>query len=153
MAKTINNLIDPEKIHLLKIESISFEILDSETPISDNETIDFKIAHLSAHHLEDQRFLMGLELILTLDEREQKPKASFRYNFHFSIDNLQDMYQLDETKEPIFQKIFGATLAGISYSTLRGIIFEKLSNSTWGPITLPVIDPNQILNTWIEVEN
>jgi hypothetical protein len=153
MAKKATHIINPEKIHLIQIEPISSVIAEVEVSIQDDETIDFKIAHISAHHLEDKRFLMGLEIILILDGREQKSKAKFRYDFHFAIDNLKDMYKLDENNDPIFQKVFGATLAGISYSTLRGIIFEKLSNSSWGSITLPVIDPNQILDTWIEVDN
>ena len=62
------------------------------------------------------------------------------------------MYELGEDDKPIFSKQFVATLAGISYSTLRGIIFEKLLNSSWGSVTLPVINPNNILESWIELE-
>jgi hypothetical protein len=152
MAKKSKHIIDPSKIHLLQIEPLKAAISEIKKEIEKDETIDLKIGHINAHHLEEKRFLMGLELVLTLTERENKEQAIFRYNFHFMIENLEVMYKLDEEEKPIFQKVFGATLAGISYSTLRGIVFEKLLNSSWGSITLPVIDPNTILETWIEAD-
>lgn len=152
MVKKQQNPIDPEKIHLLQIEPLEVSISDLEVPFKSEEAIDMKIAHLSAQHLKDKRFLLGLDLILTLTDREVESKARFRYNFHYKIDNLEQMYSLKEDGEPTFKKVFGATLAGISYSTLRGIIFERLFNSSWGSITVPVINPVNILESWIERE-
>lgn len=150
MTKKSKHIIDPSKIHLNQIEPLKSAIKEIKKKIVADEAIDFKIGHINAHHLEEKRFLMGLELVLTLNERKSVEQAIFRYNFHFMIENLEEMYKLDEQGKPIFQKVFGATLAGISYSTLRGIVFEKLLNSSWGSITLPIIDPNSILETWID---
>ena len=60
------------------------------------------------------------------------------------------MYTLNEEDIPVFKELFVATLAGISYSTLRGIIFEKTSDTPWGGLTLPVINPKLLLESWIE---
>ncbi|WP_291867938.1 hypothetical protein [Maribacter sp.] len=152
MAKKEQNHIDPEKIHLLQIEPLEVSITDLNEPFKNDEPIDMRIAHISAHKLEDKAFLLGLDLILALTDRESESIARFRYDFHFVVDNLEQMYSIKEDGEPTFKKIFGATLAGISYSTLRGIIFEKLLNSSWGSTTIPVINPNKILENWIELE-
>ncbi|RKR14844.1 hypothetical protein CLV91_0925 [Maribacter vaceletii] len=152
MAKKEQNHIDPEKIHLLQIESIETSISDLKEPFNNEETIDMKIAHVSAHNLDDKGFLLGLDLILTLTDRGVQSIARFRYDFHYRIDNLEQMYTIKSDGKPTFQKLFGATLAGISYSTLRGIIFESLSNSSWGSIVIPVINPINILENWIESE-
>lgn len=149
MAKKDQNHIDPEKIHLLKIEPIEVSILDLEEPYNQEESLGMKIAHISAHNLDEKGFLFGLDLILSLSDRKPEKTARFRYDFHFAIDNLEQMYSLKQEKEPTFSRQFVATLAGISYSTLRGIIFEKLVQSSWGSVTVPVIDPNKILESWI----
>jgi hypothetical protein len=152
MAKKEQNPIDPDKIHLLRIEPIEASISDLKEPFNQEESIDMKIAHISAHNLDENGFLLGLDVILTLTDRKPEKTARFRYNFHFAIDNLKQMYSFKEEGEPTFSRQFAATLAGISYSTLRGIIFEKLFNSSWGSVTVPVINPNKILESWIELE-
>tara|TARA_R110000823_G_scaffold299187_1_gene419893 strand:+ start:116 stop:574 length:459 start_codon:yes stop_codon:yes gene_type:complete len=152
MAKKEQNPIKPEKIHLIQIEPKEVSISDLKEPYNPEESIDMKIAHISAHNLDDKGFLLGLDIILTLSDRKPEKSARFRYNFHFSVENLEQMYSIKENKEPVFSQQFAATLAGISYSTLRGIIFEKLFNSSWGSVTVPVINPNKILESWIVLE-
>jgi len=151
MAKKEEHHIDPDKIHLLKIEPVEVSIAELDNLVKDEE-IDVKMAHLSAYNLEDKKFLLGLDIILKLPEREPIPMSRFRYNFHFKIDNLEMLYSMNEENKPVFKKIFGGTLAGISYSTLRGIIYEKTTQSSWGSLTLPVINPIKIMDTWIELE-
>tara|TARA_R110000868_G_C10941816_1_gene767144 strand:+ start:1494 stop:1952 length:459 start_codon:yes stop_codon:yes gene_type:complete len=152
MAKKEQNHIDPEKIHLLQIEPIEVLISDLEVPFNQEEIIDMKIAHKSAHNIEDKGFLLGLDVILTLTDRKPEREARFRYNFHFAVENMEKMYSFKEEGKPTFSRQFVATLAGISYSTLRGIIFEKLFHSSWGSVTVPVINPNKILESWIQSE-
>lgn len=134
------------------MECIDISIDDLDQPYNPGEEIDMKIAHLSAHNLDDKAFLMGLDIILDLSERSPLKSARFRYDFHFVVDNLEQMYTLPEGGDPLFESQFGATLAGISYSTLRGVIFEKLQHTLWGQIILPIVNPNKILDSWIEVE-
>ena len=152
MAKKEQNHIDPEKIHLLRIEPLEISISDLKKSFSLEESIDMKIAHISAHNIDENGFLMRLDVKLTLEDRKPKQTASFRYNFHFIVDNLKQMYSLQKNGEPVFSNLFASTLAGISYSTLRGVIFEKLLNSSWGAITIPVINPANILASWIDVK-
>jgi len=141
--------IDPNQIHLNYIEEVSVTI-DNTEPIKDSKvTLSTNIAHISAHNLDKNQFLFGLHLVFNTNNLDVIHECNFRYNFHFIIDNLKEMYEIDKDKEPVFKEIFAATLAGISYSTLRGIVFEKTKDSNWGTIILPVVNPAILLESWI----
>jgi len=146
--KTLN--IDPEKIHLVFIEEISVAINDTEEANNINPSLSTNVAHLTAYNLEGGKFLFGLQLLFSTNDQPKNFECKFRFNFHFVIDNLQEMYTLNEDNQPVFQKLFVATLAGISYSTLRGIVFERTSSSNRGSLLLPVINPSDLLESWID---
>ena len=151
MTKKVLN-IDPKKIRLVYIEEVSVNIND--TDMAENKVTSFEtnMAHLTAYNLEDKKFLFGLELLLTKNNESNNSECKFRYNFHFIIDNLEEMYNINNEGLPVFQKLFVGTLSGISYSTLRGIVFEKTRKSNWDSIILPVINPTNLLDSWIEQE-
>ena len=151
MTKKVLN-IDPKKIRLVFIEEVSVNIND--TDMAENKVTSFEtnMAHLTAYNLEDKKFLFGLELLLTKNNESNNSECKFRYNFHFIIDNLEEMYNINNEGLPVFQKLFVGTLSGISYSTLRGIVFEKTRKSNWDSIILPVINPTNLLDSWIKQE-
>lgn len=142
--KKIN--IDPTKIHLLNIEEVDSSY-GLESVLGTDMVIG--IAHLSGFNIEDSKFLFGLELIFAEKGNEENPLLKFRYNFHYLVDNLNEMYTLLEDGKPQFERMFAATIAGISYSTLRGIIFEKTAGLNDTGIIAPIINPSNILESWI----
>ena len=144
--------IDPEQIHLVFIEEVSVNISDTDMTENRVSFLGTNIAHLTAYDLEEKKFLFGFELLFTNNSESNNSEYKFRFNFHFIIDNLEEMYNLNEDGLPVFQKLFVATLSGISYSTLRGIVFEKTRKSNWDSIVLPVINPMNLLDSWIEQE-
>ncbi|WP_424001203.1 hypothetical protein [Maribacter sp. IgM3_T14_3] len=151
MTKKAHN-IDPTQIHLKHIEELYTDIgklVDNLNPVS---KLDTKVAHKHAFNISDNLFLLGLKAVFKAVEIDGEPECIFRVNFHFEVDNLDDMYTHNEEDIPVFQELFVATLAGISYSTLRGIIYEKTINTFWNGITLPVINPAILLKGWIEDE-
>lgn len=147
----LNNNIDPEKIHLEYIEKVTVTIDEFESQES-NPPIAINIAHVSGHSIDENKYLLGLQVVLSTTDLPKTLECEFRYNFHFSVENLNEMYKLNEDNNPKFEKLFVATLAGISYSTLRGIIYEKTLNTNWGALALPIINPSKILDSWIEKE-
>jgi hypothetical protein len=153
MAKT-KSIIEPEKIHLRTIENVLVSIDDLEERLNKKDAVSISLAHLSGCNIDDKRYLLGLMAIfeMTLGPEKIEKKCVFRYNFHFEVENLEMMYEMNESGIPVFKKLFVATLAGISYSTLRGIVYEKTSNSNWGSLILPVINPSKLLESWIEVD-
>lgn len=151
MAKKAHN-IDPNKIHLKHIEELYAdigELVGNHTPVAEFDT---KIAHKHAFNVSENLFLLGLKAVFKAIEIEDEPECSFRVNFHFKVDNLGDMFTYNDEDVPVFQELFVATLAGISYSTFRGMIYEKTINTLWNGLTLPVINPSILLKGWIEDE-
>lgn len=143
------NHIDPAKINLLHIEEVKVNLSDS--PSHGEVQITPDIAHISGYNLEEKKYFIGLQLKLTLlDDEEQESELFFRYNFHFKVENLDKMYTRKEERILSFSRVFVSTLAGISYSTLRGIVYEKTTGNFNTPIVLPVIDPSIILDSWIK---
>ncbi|WP_282160925.1 hypothetical protein [Ulvibacterium marinum] len=141
--------IDPAKIHLKLIEEVYSKIEEIDEADQQSE-FDTNLAHKSAYNISANGFLLGLKVEFKTSGKDKTKSCQFRYNFHFIIDNLEEMYHLNEDDLPVFQTLFVATLSGISYSTLRGIIFEKTLKTNWNGLTLPVVDPSLLLNSWIE---
>lgn len=135
--------IDPERIHLFHINIVESYIKDVSQKGDNNFNIN--IAQTTMHNLKDERFKIGLFIDLIHDEVTSDAKARFVFDFHFKIDELNNYYELKEDNSPIFTGVFIATLLGISFSTARGIIFERLSNTNMQGMILPVISPQKML--------
>ena len=82
-----------------------------------------------------------------MKEIPNESAAHFVIDFHFEIKNLSNFYKLKEDEQPLFSGVLIATLLGLSFSTARGIIFEKLATTNLKDIILPVIDPNKLLQS------
>ena len=89
---------------------------------------------------------IGLFIDLIHDEVSSDAKARFVFDFHFKIEELHQYYELKNNDMPIFTGILIATLLGISFSTARGIIFERLSNTNIQGMILPVVSPQKMLS-------
>ncbi|MCX7548344.1 hypothetical protein OS188_10320 [Xanthomarina sp. F1114] len=144
MSKGKEIKIDPEKIHLFHINIVESAIKDVSQKGDNNFNIN--IAQTTMHNLKDERVKIGLFLDLIHDEVSSDAKARFVFDFHFKIDELNKYYQLKEDNSPIFTGVLIATLLGISFSTARGIIFERLSNTNMQGIILPVVSPQKMLS-------
>ncbi len=151
MAKKTTHIV-PEKIHLKHIEELYADIGKLVDNLPPSSSIDTKIAHKSAYNVSENLFLLGLKAVFKAVDVEDKPECSFRVNFHFEVDNLDKMFTYNEEDLPVFQELFVATLAGISYSTFRGMIYQKTIDSLWNGLTLPVLNPARLLQSWIENE-
>ncbi|KAB1068270.1 hypothetical protein F6U93_07200 [Tamlana haliotis] len=135
--------IEPEKIHLFHVNIVESAIKDVTQKEDNNFTIN--IAQTTMHNLKDERVKIGLFVDLIDDNVSSDAKAHFVFDFHFKIDELSSYYELKEDNSPIFAGTLIATLLGISFSTARGIIFERLSNTNMQGMILPVVSPQKML--------
>lgn len=133
--------MDAEKILLVEIEEKAFEF-DSQ---SLKRSTDFSlcIGHKLMHNLEDK--MLKLKLVCTIHSKEKEMLVSLESAYHFHIINMEDFYELDEENKPTFDGTLIATILGIAISTVRGILFEKLSINGIKNIILPVVSPQKIL--------
>lgn len=146
-------VVDPQKIHLQTIRIIkehldcTDEFLEDPVPI---ESFVFGHDYSQAVNLD----VLGLRsrLYLRLKGLDQKEndlgiEAEYGVEFHFEVENLQDFTEPPENDIVKLKGALPATIAGMSYSTARGIIWEKLSGTSFSHIVLPVINPVELLKT------
>jgi len=133
-----------EKIHLRRIIS-QREYFDNHCELKDKE-FELHIAQKVQHHLEKKSFKISLLLMFSCREDRF---AEYMYDFIFDVENMLDFLVDVENKQVFTGQIVG-TLIGISYSTLRGLVYSKLNETNLNGFILPVINPNDILKYTIQ---
>lgn len=135
--------IIPEHIHLLAIE-VAQQKIDAQA-FKKHKEHRLNVGHKVLHNLKDQR--IKLELVFSFEDANKTQLLFFQIDFHFNVEQLSDFYQLKEENHPVFQAPLIATLLGISLSTARGIIFEKLQNAGLKNVILPVVSPQKMMKS------
>lgn len=141
--------IDPEKISMLSLKTKKGSIEEGENPISrqiNGYTFNFQVG--TGMRLEEQ--IIGIELgieIIAIDD-SKKPigaKGSYTHEIIFRVENLEDFIEKSEdgSVRTVDVNII-STLMGVSYSTIRGIIFTRTQGTSLGAVLLPVIDPKKL---------
>jgi len=143
--------INPEKIHLFHINIVESAIKDVSQKGNNNFKIN--VAQTTMHNLKDERVKIGLFIDLIHDEVTSDAKAHFVFDFHFKIEELNKYFELKEDNSPIFKGVFIASLLGISFSTARGVIYERLSNTNMQGIILPIISPQKMLSMQVKSDD
>lgn len=136
--------INPEKIHLFHINIVESAIKDLTE--KDNSNFNINVAQTTMHNLKEERVKIGLFIDLIHDDIASEAKARFVFDFHFKVEELHNYYETKEDNAPIFNGLLIATLLGIAFSTARGIIYERLSNTNMQGIILPVVSPQKMLS-------
>ena len=137
-------MVNPALIHLLDINPVEIQNNISKDNLNINEV---GIAQNMMHNLEENNIKIFLSLAL-FDEKEEIIVKS-DYNFIYKVDNLEENYKINDEGETVFNATLVKTLLGMSYSTLRGIIFNEFI--TVDKIIIPIIDPQLILENRIKI--
>jgi hypothetical protein len=133
-----------ENIQLLHIETVK-QIIDA-SPLKNGKKHLLDMGTRLAYNLKDER--CKIELFIRMGADLAKAPVFFHINFHYKVKGLDLFYEMNKDKNsPIFQGHFISTLAGISLSTARGMIYEKLNNAGLKNIILPVVSPQKLLQT------
>lgn len=145
-----NTQIAPEKIHMegIRILKSHFEV-DISTGEEERDVSSYGIGLKSDtvfNHNENRvRFRLFLKIQGYNDVKEVLGiKGEYHIDFFYHIENLQDFVTWEEDKFKV-EAILGGTLAGISYSTCRGIILGRTETTDFNGVILPVINPNLLL--------
>lgn len=131
-----------EEIHLLKIETLKQKI--DAIAFEKQPKRELTVGHKMMHNLDDERIKMEINLSVN-GTNDKDTLLFFQIDFHFQVEHLDNFYQLNDEKLPIFWDMFEATLLGISFSTARGILFEKLQNAGLSNIIIPIVSPKKML--------
>ena len=150
MSKRKTEVI-PEKIHVVAVNIIQANLettdkfLDNPVSISNFQVqMGHETAFNTPAKLARYRLYITLEAV---DEKEAKVGASVYYGieFRYQINNLEDFVIDEKDDHPMIDVNIGTTLLAMSYSTARGIIYERTRGTFFNGVLIPVIDPSKVL--------
>lgn len=137
-----------ENIHLLKVRTIAGFINQSDD-IDEDDISGFEsnFSFSTAYSIESKRIKNILEVKIQAIGKEKKIEleAGYTLEFVFKIDNFEDLSKIQDDGTVKISVHLAATLAGICYSTLRGIVLEKTQGTLLNTVILPVINPYSLL--------
>lgn len=134
-------VIDAEKIHLQFIEVQVFDI--HTQAFKNSEKYQLAIGHRLLHNLEDKR--LKIDLTCTIRGVEENEILRMDVAYHFEVEDLSDFYTTNEKGFPRFNGSLIATILGVSVSTLRGMLYERLASQGIANVIIPVVSPMKML--------
>ncbi len=152
-TKQNNTSIDIDKLSLLKITVFKAHLEASEAfrdaPKSINE-FAVETATDSAFNFKEKLCRFRLFLKFAAQDKEMQAlglDAEYGIEFHYHIANLNDYLIHKEGNEVEVDSKLGITLCGVSYSTARGIILERMQGTWFDGVILPIVDASQIITS------
>lgn len=144
-----DRIIEPEKIHMVSLKTLKGNINGSST-IEENmitgHTFDFTVGI----GVDPDEKVVGLEMVINIratgkGNEDLGVEGSYTHEVVFQVENLDDFLDLTEDEPPVIDRIMNATLTGIAFSTIRGIIFTRTQGTSLGTVILPVVDPKKVM--------
>lgn len=132
-----------ERISLEKIKPIK-EHLELDFDL-ENKDFQMNIAQSIKHNLDTRSFKISLLVSFSCTEHTF---AEYLYDFYFKVENMLEFVSEVNGKTAFTGQLLG-TLIGLSYSTLRGILYSRLAETKLNGVILPVVNPNELLQSKI----
>lgn len=142
-------------VHPDSIELLDFRVFRSKIETEDdflNNPVPVKgysLEQYAEHGIEKEEEKVGIRIYVAVQGMDEEHnflglKGEFGIEYKFWVEGLSD--HLDHEGDPpeISGKLV-ATLAGIAYSTSRGVIYDRVEGSHLQHLILPVVDPKQLL--------
>lgn len=142
----------PDKIHIIDTELLDFSIKSiAESDSYNKHTPNLEIGMNHALSQEDGilKFTYEGKLELRNEKNESIYESRFKCKFLVKVENLEE-FKVNEEGIDKYDPIIGLTCTGITFSTLRGILFVKLLGTPLEFYMLPVIDPKSIFESSVK---
>ena len=146
--------IDLSKIRWIGGEINRFEVNgqgSATTILEQDPTASVLISRQAQVGQDNAQRTVGIQLHLSFiltSGAPAKPAAITGYfvlDFIFTVDNLAELLLPGEGQaEPVAHPELVLTLAGVAYSTARGILWTRLAGTALDGITLPIIHPGEL---------
>lgn len=161
MSEKENNILSAADIHLegvnIYLDSIDIAIAFSEEMEKLSiEKIEFTISQEHSFSYEENQVVSNVKVQANFVDKTGEKIANIAklgILFQYKIDTLEKYSTINtkaNTRHPDsrhYDLSLGATLTGISYSTIRGILLHRTKGLIISPmgLLLPIIDPVQLL--------
>ena len=143
--------IKPDEIHLERVRILE-TTFHQDPSIEIHSMVDFfdvgiRSESRIAREMGVYHFVLFLKLRGMGDGQELGVSANFKIDFLYEVENFQNFLQEENTAPGGFKvnRLLASTIAGISYSTARGLILEKIRTNFELSFILPIVDPVKIL--------
>ncbi|PWH85705.1 hypothetical protein [Brumimicrobium oceani] len=139
--------VDADKINLLFVKTLKSNIeVGSNFIKEEGQEYHLSLGQESGLNLDEKKIAFTLKVLIEFPNTNEdaKAQAEFVLQFLFEIENLDKLVTLDDEGAITVSGELSMTLAGISYSTARGIILNTTEQSTIRGILLPVISPAKL---------
>ncbi len=140
-------IVNPDNIHMLSVDILKARIQsDFDSLGEESSEFQFNMSFLNGFNTAEK--LIRCELEINVDKKNQEGRiiaeSSFTISFVYQVENFEDFV---EEKEGgiVFNVAMAATLAGIAFSTTRGILLSRFQGTVFKDFILPVIDPKKML--------
>lgn len=143
--------VNPELIHLNGIRILRAHFEMNESIIDEPHDIsDFQIGLKSESGFNYDENAVRFRLFVKIVAKDDKEElmgvfGEYLLEYNYVVENLIDFVDEEEGGKSV-SSMLGATIAGISYSTARGIILDRTQATEFNGVLLPVIDPHRLLN-------
>ena len=92
--------------------------------------------------------ILNVDIISTVGKPAKPADISghFELLFSYTVQNLAELVEpLEGESEPLVHPQLAVLLAGVAYSTARGILWTRLAGTPLDGITLPILDSRKLL--------
>ncbi len=142
-------MIDITKLHIVQFKILKGSIENEEALDSSKLEFAFNVSYSSGFNVPEKL----AKCDVTLDISGKLPlsenvsaSAEFKFSSIFFIEQLEELTSKNKKGVTLINKELGAILAGINYSTMRGVLLTRLQGTSLQEFILPVIDPFQLLD-------
>lgn len=143
-----NAQIIPSKIHLTNIKTVKENTVLYNEKLDIKPIYDIQVSHSMMHNLDKElvKIRLYLDVRAEINGKTINQGGNYEIDFFFKIEDLKDHYQINNEK-PLFAGVFVCTLLAISYSTLRGIMFNIWKDTYLNSLILPIINVPDLLKS------
>lgn len=144
-----DRIIEPEKIHIVSLKTLKGNI-NGSGDIEESMILGHTFEFMVGIGVDPDEKIVGLELIINIratgkGNEDLQVEGSYTHEVVFQVENLEDFLKITENEPPVIDHIMNATLTGIAFSTVRGIIFSRTQGTSLGTVILPVVDPKKVM--------
>ncbi len=141
-------LFKVEATAMISAQITRFEVQGNQM-LDRNLIAGFEIGSATNIGINEAQKVLQLQLALTLQAIDNQQKklnyqASIESLFSFYVDNLED-FVIEQDNEKLYQGELAATLVGISYSTLRGMLPFVAKGTPIEQFLLPIVNPSLLI--------
>jgi len=143
-----NAQIVPSKIHLTNIKTVKENTVLYNGKLDAKPIYDIQVSHSMMHNLDKElvKIRLYLDVSAEINGKTINQGGNYEIDFFFKIEDLKDHYQINNEK-PLFGGVFVCTLLAISYSTLRGMMFNLWKDTYLNSLIVPIINVPDLLKS------